>query len=94
MAETREAYRGQVNEIIGARIRLRRIELGIKAPELAKHIGELFLAKIESGEQEVEVWQLYRIAAHLRCDPADFLPKLEKLLIKQHIQDSDRREKQ
>ena len=63
-----------INEQIGRRIKVRRVELGLTQAELATKlsIGQSNLSYIERGERDVSLSLLDEIARALKCKPEDF----------------------
>ena len=63
-----------INEQVGRRIRVRRVELGMTQGELAQklRVGQSNLRYIERGERDVSVSLLAEIAEALKCKPEDF----------------------
>ena len=63
-----------INQQVGRRIKVRRVELGMTQAELAQKlsVGQSNLSYIERGERDVSVSLLAEIAQALRCRPEDF----------------------
>lgn len=63
-----------INQQVGRRIRVRRVELGMTQAELADQIsvGQSNLSYIERGERDVSISLLDEIAKALKCRPEDF----------------------
>lgn len=63
-----------INQQVGRRIRVRRVELGMTQAELADQIsvGQSNLSYIERGERDVSISLLDEIAKALKCKPEDF----------------------
>jgi len=61
---------------VGARVRLRRIELGMSQERLAAELGLTFqqVQKYESGANRVSASRLWEIAAVLKMPIGDFFP--------------------
>jgi transcriptional regulator with XRE-family HTH domain len=68
-----------INERVGRRIKMRRIEIGLTQAELAQQltIGQSNLSYIERGKRDVSVSLLEEIARALRCKPEDFFQELK-----------------
>ena len=68
-----------INQRVGRRIRVRRVELGMTQGELATKlsIGPSNLSYIERGERDVSVSLLDEIARALRCKPEYFLREFQ-----------------
>lgn len=64
-----------INERVGRRIKVRRVQLGITQAELAQKlsVGQSNLSYIERGERDVSVSLLEEIATALKCKPEYFL---------------------
>lgn len=64
-----------INQRVGRRIRVRRVELGMTQGQLAAKlsIGPSNLSYIERGERDVSVSLLEEIAGALKCKPEYFL---------------------
>jgi DNA-binding transcriptional regulator YiaG len=65
----------KIDQAVGARIRLRRMELAVTQEKLAEQIGVTFqqVQKYEKAANRVGASRLYSIAAALGVDPAYFL---------------------
>ena len=63
-----------INQQIGRRIKVRRVELGMTQGELAEKlsVGQSNLSYIERGERDVSVSLLAEIAQALKCKPEEF----------------------
>lgn len=63
---------------LGKRIREVRKETGVSQDILALSCGldRSYVGRIERGEVNVTIEKLYKIAACLDCEPADFLPPI------------------
>ena len=63
-----------INEQIGRRIKVRRVELGMTQGELAEKlsVGQSNLSYIECGKRDVSLSLLDEIARALKCKPEDF----------------------
>ena len=63
-----------INEQVGRRIRVRRVELGMTQGELAGklRVGQSNLSYIERGQRDVSVSLLAEIAEALKCRPEEF----------------------
>ena len=63
-----------INQQVGRRIKVRRVELGMTQAELAEKlsVGQSNLSYIERGERDVSVSLLGEIAQALKCRPEDF----------------------
>jgi transcriptional regulator with XRE-family HTH domain len=63
-----------INEKVGRRIKVRRVELGMTQAELASKlsVGQSNLSYIERGERDVSVSLLAEIAEALKCRPEEF----------------------
>jgi len=63
-----------INEQIGRRIKVRRVELGMTQGELAEKlsVGQSNLSYIERGKRDVSLSLLDEIARALKCKPEDF----------------------
>lgn len=63
-----------INEQVGRRIKVRRVELGMTQAELAAKlsVGQSNLSYIERGERDVSVSLLAEIAEALECRPEEF----------------------
>ena len=68
-----------INQQVGRRIKVRRVELGMTQAELAQKlsVGQSNLSYIERGERDVSVSLLAEIAQALRCRPEEFFRSLE-----------------
>ena len=68
-----------INEQVGRRIKVRRVELGMTQAELAEKltVGQSNLSYIERGERDVSVSLLDEIARALKCKPEDFLQEFQ-----------------
>lgn len=68
-----------INERVGRRIKVRRVELGMTQAELAQKlsVGQSNLSYIERGERDVSVSLLDEIAKALRCKPEYFLREFQ-----------------
>ena len=68
-----------INERVGRRIKVRRVELGMTQAELAQKltVGQSNLSYIERGERDVSGSLLDEIARALRCKPEDFLQEFQ-----------------
>lgn len=64
-----------INEKVGRRIKVKRVELGMTQGELAAKlsVGQSNLSYIERGERDVSVRLLEEIAKALKCKPEEFL---------------------
>lgn len=60
---------------LGGRIRQMRMASGISAARLSQALGHgpSYISRYETGQREVRVWDLYRIADALGIHPADLL---------------------
>jgi transcriptional regulator with XRE-family HTH domain len=67
-----------INQRVGRRIKVRRVELGMTQAELAQKlsVGQSNLSYIERGERDVSVSLLEEIAIALKCKPDYFLQEL------------------
>jgi transcriptional regulator with XRE-family HTH domain len=63
-----------INQQVGRRIKVRRVELGMTQAELAQKlsVGQSNLSYIERGERDVSVSLLAEIAEALKCRPEEF----------------------
>ena len=63
-----------INQQVGRRIKVRRVELGMTQAELAEKlsVGQSNLSYIERGERDVSVSLLAEIAEALKCKPEEF----------------------
>lgn len=63
-----------INQQVGHRIKVRRVELGMTQAELAQKlsVGQSNLSYIERGERDVSVSLLAEIAQALKCRPEEF----------------------
>ena len=63
-----------INQQVGRRIKVRRVELGMTQAELAQKlsVGQSNLSYIERGKRDVSVSLLAEIAQALRCRPEEF----------------------
>lgn len=63
-----------INQQVGRRIKVRRVELGMTQAELAEKlsVGQSNLSYIERGKRDVSVSLLAEIAQALRCRPEEF----------------------
>lgn len=63
-----------INQQVGRRIKVRRVELGMTQAELAQKlsVGQSNLSYIERGERDVSVSLLAEIAQALKCRPEEF----------------------
>ena len=68
-----------INERVGLRIKLRRIEMKLSQGDLAARlsIGQSNLSYIERGERSVSVALLDELAQALRCKPEYFLREFQ-----------------
>jgi transcriptional regulator with XRE-family HTH domain len=68
----------KIDQAVGARIRLRRLELAVTQEKLAEQIGVTFqqVQKYEKAANRVGASRLYSIAAALDVDPAYFFDGL------------------
>ncbi len=68
-----------INQRVGRRIKVRRVELGMTQADLAEKItvGQSNLSCIERGERDVSVSLLNEIAGALKCKPEDFLREFQ-----------------
>jgi transcriptional regulator with XRE-family HTH domain len=68
-----------INERVGRRIKVRRVELGMTQAELAQKlsVGQSNLSYIERGERDVSVSLLEEIAKALKCKPEHFLREFQ-----------------
>lgn len=69
-----------INQRVGRRIRVRRVELGMTQAELAAKlpIGPSNLSYIERGERDVSVSLLEEIAGALKCKPEYLLREFQE----------------
>lgn len=66
----------KASEIIGKRIRDRRVELGLSQEELAKKLGysgKSMISLIESGKRELGITQISPLAKILECSVGDLV---------------------
>lgn len=72
---------------LGARIRLRRLELGLTQDDLAQTIGVTFqqVQKYEHGANRVSVSRLIEIAQTLKCSAAELIGPLDATPAEQPI---------
>lgn len=63
-----------MNEQVGHRIKVRRVELRMTQQELAEKlsVGQSNLSHIERGERDLSISLLAEIAKALKCKPEDF----------------------
>ncbi|MEI2781190.1 MAG: helix-turn-helix transcriptional regulator [Candidatus Competibacter sp.] len=63
-----------INQQVGRRIKVRRVELGMTQAELAQKlsVGQSNLSYIERGQRDVSVSLLAEIAEALKCRPEEF----------------------
>ena len=68
-----------INQRVGRRIKVRRVELGMTQADLVKKItvGQSNLSYIERGERDVSVSLLEEIAKALKCKPEHFLQEFQ-----------------
>jgi transcriptional regulator with XRE-family HTH domain len=68
-----------INQRVGRRIKVRRVELGMTQADLAEKIpvGQSNLSCIERGERDVSVSLLDEIARALKCKPEYFLQEFQ-----------------
>lgn len=68
-----------INERVGRRIKVRRVELGMTQAELAQKlsVGQSNLSYIERGERDVGVSLLEEIGRALNCKPEYFLREFQ-----------------
>ena len=68
-----------INERVGRRIKVRRVELGMTQAELAQKlpVGQSNLSYIERGERDVGIKLLEKIAEALKCKPEYLLREFE-----------------
>lgn len=67
-------------EIIGARIKNRRIALGMSQTELAKKLGysnKSMISLVESGKRDLNMSQLYTLANALDCTTSDLIDDID-----------------
>jgi transcriptional regulator with XRE-family HTH domain len=66
---------GSVEAEFGARVRGRRVELGLSQESLADVAGlhRTYVGGIERGERNIALVNIVRLAASLQCDPADLV---------------------
>ena len=64
-----------INERVGRRIKVRRVELGMTQVQLAQKlsVGSSNLSYIEKGERNISISLLDEIARALKCKPEYFL---------------------
>lgn len=63
-----------INQQVGRRIKVRRVELGMTQGELAAKlsVGQSNLSYIERGERDLSISLLAEIAQALKCKPEEF----------------------
>lgn len=63
-----------INQQVGRRIKVRRVELGMTQADLAQKlsVGQSNLSYIERGKRDVSVSLLAEIAQALKCRPEEF----------------------
>ena len=63
-----------INQQVGRRIKVRRVELGMTQADLAEKlsVGQSNLSYIERGKRDVSVSLLAEIAQALKCRPEEF----------------------
>lgn len=73
--------------LIGARIRMRRRELGITQAKLADTTGELrtSISNIESGRQKAPLDVMFHICEALEIEPKDVIPSLAEVSLDEMI---------
>lgn len=76
MANDRIAQK--VDKFVGARVRQRRLELGISQEKLAEKLGVTFqqIQKYEKGVNRMAASRLFDASAALRCGVGDFFDGL------------------
>jgi transcriptional regulator with XRE-family HTH domain len=76
-----QKYATPVDKAVGARIRVRRLELGVTQERLAEKIGVTFqqVQKYEKAINRVGASRLYAIAAVLNVDPSYFFDGMSGL---------------
>lgn len=64
-----------INQRVGRRIKVRRVECGLTQAELARHlsVGQSNLSHIENGTRDLSLRLLEEIAQALHCTPGYFL---------------------
>ncbi len=69
----------QVYQVIGARIRARRTDLGLTQTELGQHVGltRSSIANIEAGRQRAMIHTIMQLANQLDLEPAQLFPEVE-----------------
>lgn len=69
---------GDIDRHIGARIRARRLALGVSQQRIAEDVGVTFqqIQKYETGANRVSASTLYRLCGPLGVDITSLLPKL------------------
>jgi transcriptional regulator with XRE-family HTH domain len=65
--------------VFGARVRARRVELGLSQEALGDACGlhRTYIGSMERGERNVSLLNIVRVAAALRIDPAELVRGLE-----------------
>ncbi|RWX74890.1 XRE family transcriptional regulator [Neorhizobium lilium] len=65
----------ELNLAIGQRLRMARLEKGLKQSELAAHIGVAFqqIQKYENGSNRLSVAVMLRLCAFMDVNPGDFV---------------------
>jgi transcriptional regulator with XRE-family HTH domain len=65
----------ELNLAIGHRLRMARLEKGLKQSELATHIGVAFqqIQKYENGSNRLSVAGMLRLCAFMDVNPGDFV---------------------
>lgn len=68
-----------INERVGRRIKVRRVELGLTQAELAQKlsVGQSNLSYIEKGKRDVSISLLDEIASALKCKPEHLLREFQ-----------------
>jgi transcriptional regulator with XRE-family HTH domain len=63
---------------LGARVRARRLELGLSQEALADRAGVhwTFLGQVERGQRNLSLHNLLKVAAGLEIDPGDLVREL------------------
>lgn len=71
---------GDVDVVIGANVRARRLELQLSQETVAEAIGVTFqqLQKYEKGSNRVSASMLLRLAEALECQPQDLIPSADE----------------
>lgn len=64
--------------MVGTRLKMKRIEAGLKQQELARRLGvpEVKVSRWETNRTEMKVEEVVDCARALRCDPNEINPKL------------------